>query len=178
MKTLLTGGVRSGKSVVAEGIFSPDAAVRYVATGPVADDGEWGIRVAAHQQRRPASWSTLETRDIPVVLAASSEPVLVDCLGNWLTGTLDELGAWEREQRLWINDLDARVDALCQAIETFTGELVLVTNEVGWSVVSEHRSGRVFTDQLGRANAAVAAVCERVLLCVCGIAVAVKGNWL
>ena len=32
-----------------------------------------------------------------------------------------------------------------------------MTNEVGMGLVSEHRSGRVFTDLLGRVNQAVAA---------------------
>jgi adenosylcobinamide kinase/adenosylcobinamide-phosphate guanylyltransferase len=43
-----------------------------------------------------------------------------------------------------------------------------VTNEVGWGLVSEHRSGRVFTDLLGRVNQQVAAASDEVVLLVAG----------
>jgi adenosylcobinamide kinase/adenosylcobinamide-phosphate guanylyltransferase len=43
-----------------------------------------------------------------------------------------------------------------------------VTNEVGWGLVSEYRSGRVFTDLLGRLNAAIAAASDEVYLLVAG----------
>ena len=48
------------------------------------------------------------------------------------------------------------------------GTAVAVTNEVGWGLVSEHRSGRVFTDLLGRVNQAVAAASDEVILIVAG----------
>jgi len=48
------------------------------------------------------------------------------------------------------------------------GPLVAVTNEVGWSVVPEHRSGRTFRDVLGVTNQRIAAVSDDVLLVVAG----------
>jgi adenosylcobinamide kinase/adenosylcobinamide-phosphate guanylyltransferase len=48
------------------------------------------------------------------------------------------------------------------------GVAVAVTNEVGWGLVSEHRSGRVFADLLGRTNQAVAAESEHLALVVAG----------
>ncbi|WP_313715957.1 bifunctional adenosylcobinamide kinase/adenosylcobinamide-phosphate guanylyltransferase, partial [Arsenicicoccus bolidensis] len=47
-------------------------------------------------------------------------------------------------------------------------DVVLVTNEVGWGVVPEHASGRMFRDELGRVNAAVSAIADRVVLVVAG----------
>ena len=44
----------------------------------------------------------------------------------------------------------------------------MVTNEVGWGVVSEYRSGRMFADNLGRLNQQVAAACDQVFLMVAG----------
>ena len=49
-----------------------------------------------------------------------------------------------------------------------TADVVGVTNEVGWGVVSEHRSGRLFADLLGRLNQQVAAVSDEVVLMVMG----------
>jgi len=46
--------------------------------------------------------------------------------------------------------------------------VIVVTNEVGWGVVSEYRSGRLFADELGRVNQQVAAASDRVVLMVAG----------
>lgn len=168
-KTLVTGGVRSGKSAVAERLLSDAAAVTYVACGPPADsDPEWAARVAMHQARRGAGWQTVESTDLPAVLGCAGNPVLVDCLGTWLTAQLDDLQAWEREQATWGPTLDARIEAMAAAIDRCPQRVVVVTNEVGWSLVSEHRSGRLFTDRLGWLNQTVAAVCADVQLVVAG----------
>ena len=102
-RLLVLGGARSGKSVTAERLLAGRDQVDYVATGAPADpaDPEWAARVRLHQQRRPAHWVTLETRDLESVLAAPgltarqlATPVLVDCLSTWLAGVMDECGLW------------------------------------------------------------------------------------
>ena len=45
---------------------------------------------------------------------------------------------------------------------------VAVTNEVGWGLVSEHRSGRVFTDLLGTVNQTMARASDEVIMMVAG----------
>ena len=162
MRVLVTGGVRSGKSRHAEGLVS--GAVRYVAPGPVRDDADWAARVAAHRARRPSQWETAETRDLAEALA-TDRPVLVDCLGTWLTGVIDEAGRWDDRQ----DDLAAWVDGLVdQAVAAMRDDVVLVTNEVGLGVVPEHRSGRLFRDLLGTVNQRFGAACDEVHLVVAG----------
>ena len=48
------------------------------------------------------------------------------------------------------------------------GLAVAVTEEVGWGLVAEHRSGRIFTDLLGQVNQEIAAVSDQVTLVVAG----------
>ena len=48
------------------------------------------------------------------------------------------------------------------------GEILLVSNEVGWGVVPMHPVSRLFADEQGRLNQRVAAVCERVTLVAAG----------
>ena len=60
------------------------------------------------------------------------------------------------------------MDKLLQAWRTCSGPAVAVTNEVGWGLVSEHRSGRVFTDLLGQLNARFAEASDTVYLVVAG----------
>lgn len=168
--TLVTGGVRSGKSVVAEAQFSAEERVVYVATGRPTDpsDPEWSARVDLHQQRRPSTWATIESTDLATVFSQAESPLLVDCLGTWLTAQLDELDAWNQPTRVWSPLLN---DVIARTIESLTAcqhRVVLVSNEVGWGLVSEHKSGRIFADQLGWLNQRVAAVAAEVLLVVAG----------
>jgi adenosylcobinamide kinase / adenosylcobinamide-phosphate guanylyltransferase len=143
----------------------------YIAAGPRPDprvDPEWAARVAAHRMRRPSTWVTVETVDLPEALQTATPPVLIDCLGTWLTAVLDELDAWTRNDQVWRHELDRRVDDLVAAWSAAQGLLVAVTNEVGLGLVSEHRSGRIFADQLGRLNQRIAAVSDDVVLVVAG----------
>ena len=177
MKTLVTGGVRSGKSAAAEAAVSaaaPDRAVVYVATGPTADDPDWADRIAEHRARRPPDWTVLETTDLAAVLADRTEALLVDCLGTWLTARLDALAVWDAPGAEWAGALDAEFDAVVDALAARREPAVLVSNEVGLGLVAPHRSGRIFADSLGRLNQRVAAVCDRVVLVVAGQSLVIK----
>ncbi|MCX6399960.1 MAG: bifunctional adenosylcobinamide kinase/adenosylcobinamide-phosphate guanylyltransferase [Propionibacteriales bacterium] len=168
MKVLVTGGVRSGKSLHAEQLLADSDAVTYVAAGPVYDDADWASRITAHRVRRPDSWTTEETHDIAAVVRTATQPVLVDCLGTWLTAIVDQADLWERP----IGDAEIHVKeqvaAVAAALAETTQTVVLVTNEVGLGVVPAHRSGRLFRDLLGIVNQRVAAECDEVHLVIAG----------
>jgi adenosylcobinamide kinase/adenosylcobinamide-phosphate guanylyltransferase len=170
-RTLVTGGVRSGKSRIAEELLADQPMVTYLAPGPVPDrsvDAEWADRIDAHRARRPAHWRTVETTDIATALGSETGAVLIDCLGTWVTAVVDELGTWDERLAGWQPRFDERLDRLEHAWRSAPGPLVAVTNEVGWSVVPEHRSGRTFRDLLGRVNQRLAAASDDVLLVVAG----------
>lgn len=176
-RTLVLGGARSGKSLEAERRLAAFPDVLYVATGGTrAGDPEWAARVAAHRERRPGSWRTAETCDLPPLLAQDGPPLLVDCLSLWLTDAMDAVGAWDDER--WADGgeraLRERVAELVSAVRNTRRPLVAVSNEVGSGVVPATASGRRFRDELGRLNAAVAAECEHVLLVVAGQAVTLR----
>ena len=169
-RVLVLGGARSGKSRFAEELLSRRTDVDYLACGPVADgsDAEWDARVAAHRARRPASWRTLETVDLPTVLRGPGPPVLLDCLSTWLARTMDDCGVWTGAP-----DADARlaaaVDAAVQAWERAARPVTAVSNEVGSGVVPATPSGRRFRDELGVLNARIAARSDRVWLLTAGL---------
>jgi adenosylcobinamide kinase/adenosylcobinamide-phosphate guanylyltransferase len=170
MKVLVTGGVRSGKSTHAEGLLVDEPRVTYIAPGPPADalDPEWAARVASHRARRPAHWDTIESADLAAGIRQSEGAVMIDCLGTWLTSAIDELDGWDAPQDGWVPSVLGRLDAALAAIGEHPGPLVIVTNEVGMSVVPEFRSGRIFRDLLGTVNQRVAARCDDVLLVIAG----------
>lgn len=169
MKILVTGGVRSGKSGHAERLvagFGTD--VTYVAPGPAYDDADWAARVARHREQRPAGWTTVESGDLATALAGATGPVLVDCLGTWVQGLLDERDLWEAPMEAIQEVVASACGAAVEALARVRVDVVLVTNEVGLGLVPAHRSGRVFADVLGEANQRFAAVCDRVDLVVAG----------
>lgn len=174
----MLGGARSGKSAHAEGLLDDlpaDAAVRYVATARrYPGDDDWDARIEQHRRRRPASWTTVETGSgsLTDLLAAdvAQPPTLVDDLGTWLTGELDDAAAWEAPR----GAISARVDALVAAVAGFDGRLLLVSPEVGLGVIPETRAGRLFRDEIGALNSRLADVCDGVLLVVAGIPLTLK----
>src|SRR6478735_11742165 len=94
-RTLITGGVRSGKSRIAEELLATARAVTYLAPGPIPDrrlDPEWADRIDAHRARRPTHWTTIETGDLATALEAATGAVLIDCLGTRVTAVVDQLG--------------------------------------------------------------------------------------
>jgi adenosylcobinamide kinase/adenosylcobinamide-phosphate guanylyltransferase len=168
-KVLILGGVRSGKSRHAEELIAHHPNVVYVAAGlpPSENDPEWAARIAAHQARRPASWRTVETGDLTTVLRSAVSPLLIDCLGTWLSRVLDEVGAWE-QVRGWELRLDDRLEDFLAAWASARVPIVAVSNEVGSGVVPATVSGRVFRDVLGALNDRVAAESDCVQLVVAG----------
>ncbi|MBV0916912.1 bifunctional adenosylcobinamide kinase/adenosylcobinamide-phosphate guanylyltransferase [Mycobacteroides chelonae] len=171
--TLVLGGIRSGKSRFAESLLPAAGPVRYLATGvSVREDEAWAQRVATHRSRRPDGWSTAETTDIAEELRVpDAVPTLIDDLGGWLTARMDARAAWDRGGEVVASDIDELVDA----ISSYGSELVIVSPEVGLTIVPATASGRLFADQLGALNQAVAQHCQRVLLVVAGQPLAIKG---
>ncbi len=168
----MLGGIRSGKSAFAEALVAGAASVRYVATAVGGeDDPEWRARIEAHQRRRPQSWTTEETGADPARLATllteakPDDTLLVDDLGGWIAALLDPA----RQP----NDDLATVTALAEAVRSCAARLVLVSPEVGLSLVPATPVGRAFADALGTANQALAGACDRVAFVVAG-----RPTWL
>jgi adenosylcobinamide kinase/adenosylcobinamide-phosphate guanylyltransferase len=167
--TLVLGGARSGKSRYAESLFGSQPDVIYVAPGTVPDgtDPEWAQRISLHRARRPPQWTTVETTDLAAVIQAAEHPVLVDCLSTWVARLVDDIDAWN-DPRKAASHLKAETSRLLVALRSATVEIVLVTSEVGFSIVPETPSGRMFRDDLGWLNAVVSAASDRVVLVVAG----------
>ncbi len=184
--TLVLGGVRSGKSALAERLaHAADRPVLVVATASVTD-GEMAERIARHRASRPATWRTAEA---PLNLvtavereASRDEVVVVDCLTVWLGNRLVEGVGPETDPETvdaprWAALEEAAVEhviALCGLARQRGLRLVLVSNEVGMGVVPATPLGRRYRDALGRVNQAAAAASETVLLTVAGIGVDLK----
>ena len=174
MRTLVLGGIRSGKSQWAESAIADSAdagqRVRYLATGATPDgDADWSARVEAHRARRPSHWETIETTEVATQLRSDVEtPTLVDDMGGWLTAMMDRHDAWTT------GSVDADIADLVDAVKAYPAPLALISPEVGLTVVPPTVAGRRFADELGTLNQKLAHVCERVVLVIAGQPLTVK----
>jgi adenosylcobinamide kinase / adenosylcobinamide-phosphate guanylyltransferase len=195
MRTLLLGGARSGKSALAlRWANERSSAICTVVTGTESDP-EMAARIAAHRRERPPHWrvreepihlgralreestrATLSPPSPSAVVAASNAPratlLLIDCLTLWISNCLwppgssldgDDYATWHRER-----------DDFLDALRVCSSDLIIVSNEVGTGIVPNTASSRVFRDEQGWLNQAVAAICEEVFFVTAGLPMCLK----
>ena len=168
--TLILGGARSGKSRRAEALARESGLdVVYLATAE-AMDAEMAERIARHREDRAADgWLTVEEPlDLAAALAKEARPgrvVLVECLTTWLTNLM-----------VHDRDLEAAMSDLLAWCTAPTGPAILVSNEVGFGIVPEHKMARDFRDHAGRLHQEVAKTADHVELVVAGLPMVVKDN--
>ncbi|MDI1232076.1 MAG: bifunctional adenosylcobinamide kinase/adenosylcobinamide-phosphate guanylyltransferase [Methylobacter sp.] len=165
MKTLFIGGIKSGKSRLAEAFILEQAATEkpyYLATTEFFDD-EMQARIQIHQQRRQDLFVTLEE---PVKLFEAVQkcrgPVLIECVSMWLNNQL--------YHQIPEGDILQELDTVLQ----LTGNMVLVHNEVGLSVVADNRLARQFVDLSGKAAQLMGQHCDQVYFCSAGLKMKMK----
>ena len=166
--TLVVGGARSGKSRFAEGLITRSGRDRiYLATAEAWDD-EMRDRIAHHRQDRGPGWTTIEApHDLALALGglAAGGAVLVDCATLWLTNRL-----------LAEADLEAETATLIAALRACPAPVVLVSNEVGWSIVPDNALARRFRDAQGRLNQQLATAADLAVAVIAGLPLVLKGQ--
>lgn len=172
MKELILGGVRSGKSQLAERLADASGlAVTYIATARIGGDEEMARRIAEHRARRPAHWGLIEAgADLGPTLRRMAAPgrcLLVDCLTLWLTHLL-----WDEDEATCV----AAQQDLLAAVPDLPGRLILVSNETGLGIVPLGELTRRFCDDIGRLHQVVAAHCDRVVFTIAGLPHVLKGD--
>ena len=166
--TLILGGARSGKSARALALAEQGSDQRhFIATAEALDD-EMSRRIARHKSERGAGWETIEAPlELVDGIAGATSPnsvCVVDCLTLWLSNLMHH-----------DRDVAAETDRLCAAIAAASGDVILVSNEVGLGLVPETPLGRDFRDAQGRLNQAVAQACDRVEFIAAGLPLTLKG---
>lgn len=169
MKELILGGVRSGKSRLAEERAQASGlAVTYIATATVGDE-EMRRRILLHQERRPSAWTLVEE---PLALATALRThaapyrcLLVDCLTLWLTNLLCGTDP---------HRLQTERDAMLSVLPGLPGHIILVGNETGLGIMPPGELTRRFCDEAGDLNQELARRCNRVVLTVAGLPLILK----
>ncbi|MEJ2044801.1 MAG: bifunctional adenosylcobinamide kinase/adenosylcobinamide-phosphate guanylyltransferase [Reinekea sp.] len=164
---LVTGGVKSGKSRFAANCLEGFTDKPLIIATARRLDSEFSARIDRHIQSRPEHWSSIEAPlDLPEQLVMNQQPLLVDCIGVWLTNILVEQP----------DQLEERVAALLSALEQRSASTVLVSNEVGLGVIGTDSLTRQYIDQLGLLNQAIAERASHVVISICGLPQWLKGT--
>jgi adenosylcobinamide kinase / adenosylcobinamide-phosphate guanylyltransferase len=174
--TFILGGARSGKSDYAQKLAEARRRpVLFIATGQALDD-EMSGRIAAHRQRRPPQWQTLElSTGVGKYMLEHSQPpgvVLLDCLTLLISNTmLQNADQVEPNAEVARADVKHEIELLLDAIRRSQSDWIVVSNEVGQGIVPAYAAGRIFRDLLGWANKEMALQAEEVIWMVAGIPV-------
>jgi adenosylcobinamide kinase / adenosylcobinamide-phosphate guanylyltransferase len=168
----VVGGARSGKSAHALELTEGFSRRIFIATAEAFDD-EMHDRIVRHQAERGGGWETVEE---PLDLAGAvrdiddaSAVAVVDCLTVWLGNLM------HRDPS--ISPDSAPISAFLEALQNMrAARVIVVTNEVGMSIVPENALARRYRDLAGGVNQRVAAVADRLLLVVCGQVLTVKNK--
>jgi adenosylcobinamide kinase/adenosylcobinamide-phosphate guanylyltransferase len=171
MKQLILGGVRSGKSRLAERLARDSGhEVVYIATARYGSDVELDQRIQQHQERRPQGWHTLEAPyQLGRCMTEQDGParcLVIECLTLWLTNllVLEDPARLEEER-----------EALITALANQKAQVILVSNETGLGVVPMGALSRRFVDEAGALHQCLAALCDRVILVAAGLPLCLKG---
>ncbi|MBR5047328.1 MAG: bifunctional adenosylcobinamide kinase/adenosylcobinamide-phosphate guanylyltransferase [Eubacterium sp.] len=174
---MVTGGSRSGKSVLAEQKAKEHGkrSVLYIATA-IPTDEDMKERIRIHQERRDSEWGTYEGyRDLgDVIRETEKSTILLDCITVLITNILfEEERDFDTISKEEIADIEADVmkelGSIVKGARDGNKTLILVTNELGMSMVSSYRLGRIFTDMAGKANQLLASLSEEVYISISGV---------
>ena len=170
--TFVLGGVRSGKSRIAQRLASSSTNVVFVATAKPCDE-EMRLRIERHRQSRPKQWQTLEVPlDLDAAIAklqGEDRVVIVDCLTFYLANVMSAAAGDESAIRKY-------TDGICSALKETNVSVIVVSNEVGSGLHPPTALGRRYCDLLGELNQRVAALADNVVLMVAGLPLVVKGK--
>ncbi len=175
MKQLILGGIKSGKSRLAESLASSieresGSSIIYLASSHT-NDTEMQTRVKKHQASRPSHWQTIEE---PLLLADTLQKnsnkntcLLIDCLTLWITNLLMQ----EDESML-----TKEVEKLITILPSLPGDIIFVSNETSMGIIPLGELTRRFCDETGLLHQKIASHCDRVILTVAGLPHTLKGT--
>ena len=163
MKTLFIGGIKSGKSHLAEAyILDKFNYPVYLATTEILDD-EIRLRVDAHLKHRTDKFETIEeARYLLTALESTSKAVLVECVTMWLNNLI------------YYEYSDEEILAELENVLNLNKNIVFVLNDVGSGIIPDNELARRFVDLSGKASQIIASKCKEVYHVVAGIKYKIK----
>ena len=163
MMILVTGGSKCGKSRFAESLFNTVTAPKYYLATMKPYGEERHRRMRADKGFLTAEqYTDIDCADIP-----AGSAVLLECIGNLLANEM-----FRGDQMIDCTDKIVS-DILC--LYQRTDLLVIVTNQVGSDGMDYDAGTAAYLAVLGIINQKIAENADKVIECVYGIPVTIKG---
>ena len=167
--TLITGGIKSGKSSYALKLASKFQKKHFIATAEIFDE-EMRLKIKKHQEERDASYNTIES---PINLGTSlntiqaldsgQECIIIDCITLWLNNLF-----------YYKKNIAKEVENLTRSLVKLDCDIFIVTNEIGLGLISTDSDTRQYTNELGLLNQKLMNLSTRAFFMVSGETMKVK----
>jgi len=164
MKSLFIGGIKSGKSFLAEEYTLKHAKNKpiYLATTEFVDS-EMQKRIQLHKQQRSDNFITIEEPlKLSNIILKAEDILLVECVSMWINNMLYHEKSFD----------DIRVEI--ETILKQNRDIVFVLNDVGSGIIPDNRLAREFIDISGKISQLIARECDEVFHVIAGIGTKIK----
>jgi len=163
----ISGGERSGKSSHAQQLAEQFSDTPYYLATSRIWDKDFQERVNRHVSDRDERWTTIEEEKKLSTIIVPNSVVVIDCVTLWLTNFYVDTKY----------DVQKSLELVKIEIEKLTkidATLIIISNEIGMGVHSEHESGRKFTELQGWTNQVIAKVADKAIFMVSGLPLILK----
>ena len=163
-KTLFIGGIKSGKSLNAQGYIlnNSDKKPLYLATTEFVDEG-MKSRINEHKKNRGNDFVTIEEPlKIYDTILNTDKPILVECISMWINNMLYHGFSFDD----MANELNK--------IMLLDKSIVFILNDVGTGVIPDNKLAREFVDISGKLSQLIASQSSEVYHTIAGISTRIK----
>jgi adenosylcobinamide kinase/adenosylcobinamide-phosphate guanylyltransferase len=163
----ISGGERSGKSSYAQKLAEElSSSPHYLATSRIWDK-DFQKRVDRHVSDRHEYWTTLEEEKFLSTVIPQKSVVVIDCVTLWLTNFFVDT------KYDVAKSLDLAKEEI-KKLQEIDATLIIISNEIGMGIHSEHESGRKFTELQGWTNQVIAKIADKATFMVSGLPLHLK----
>jgi len=173
---LILGGARSGKSsyAIAQGDEGNYQGLHFLATASPGDE-EMKMRIKRHRTERDPRWKVVEEPyHLPSVLEKSPREgknlIVVDCATLWISNLLCGMGG----KALPPPGIEKEFEKFIKILKQHSGDIRIVSNEVGLGVVPDNALARQFQDLQGTLNKSLAVIATKVIFMTAGLPLKIK----
>ena len=170
---LIIGGAKSGKSRFALDFCQQTGKELIFLATAQAKDQEMAERIRRHQKERGRNWLTIEEPlDIVGRIREFDNPntvILLDCLVLWMNNLYMKYGDD-------FKSIDQEIDTLVNHLLKVRGLVVIVSNELGMSIIPDNPLAREFRDRIGILNQRIAGLSQKVVMMTAGLPLILKDD--
>lgn len=172
----IVGGVRSGKSRLAQAWAEATAPERVLLATCHVQDTEMAARVAEHRKSRSDTWECIEEPLEPLGAIQKYCLARPDYKGAFVLDSLGMLIANLMGQNLPVFSIMRRIENLANILAGPAFSCAIVSEECGLGFVPVNGIARKYGDLLGSANQIMARKAISAILVCCGMPVILKGK--